>query len=207
MVAESFRTLWINVEFISLQKEVQTLLITSANRNEGKSLTSANYGITMAAQGKKTIIIDCDLRNPTQHEIFNLKNDYGLTEYCLSRVKLEEIIKHTDISNLDIITPGLMPPNPVYVIKSPKFNELLSILKKQYQQIVLDSCPVNVASDSSIVSTMVDGTLVVIRSNKTERKSVQRAVNSLRMAQANLLGVFLNGITSQDYDDYYYFGN
>lgn len=203
---EAYRTLVTNVNFVSIQKEIKSIVLTSGNRNEGKSTVAANFGISLAERGIKTIIVDCDLRNPTQQDIFDVKNDYGLTEVLMGHVSLNEALKITAYDNLFLLTAGLIPPNPTGMLNSLKMTKLIDQIKKDYDMILFDTCPLGIASDPSIMSAMADGTILIIRANSTNRDIVNRSVKVLELAKANILGVVLNSVEYDNKDDYYYYG-
>lgn len=205
-LAEAYRILKTNIEFVSIQKDLKTIVFTSTSKSEGKSTTVANYGMTLAEQNKRVLIIDCDLRNPTQHKIFKLKNNYGLTEVLLKRISYDNAIQKTYNDNLSILTTGLMPPNPASILSSERMTKLIGRLQPEYDYIIIDTCPINLASDTSILAAMADGTVLVVRSKQCNREALKRSIKALELAKVNLLGVVLNCV-EQDYKDEYYYYN
>jgi capsular exopolysaccharide synthesis family protein len=205
-LTEAYRTLLTNIEFVSIQKELKTIVFTSSNRDEGKSTTVANYGLALAEQGKEVLILDCDLRNPTQHELFKLPNDMGLTEVLLRKIEPEDAIQKTGFNGLSLLTTGLMPPNPASILNSDRMIQLVETLKNYYDVILFDTCPVSVASDTLIVAAMMDGTVMVIRANQSNRDVITRSLKSLELANVNVIGTVLNAVPRDYNDDYYYYG-
>lgn len=193
--AEAYRMLRSNISFSSVDKPIKTILITSASPSEGKSITAANLAVTMAQAGYRTILLDCDLRKPTQHKLFGLSNDAGLTNCLLSHANLSTFIRPTRAENLRLLTTGPLPPNPAELLGSRSMSELLTLLQKDADIIVVDSPPVLAVTDSAILSHMSDGVLLVVDSGQTRRDSAVRAKEALEKAGARMLGVVLNRIS------------
>ena len=205
-VSEAYRSLRTNVMFSSLEHG-PILLVTSAGPTEGKSITVANLAITMAQSGSKTLIIDCDLRKPRMHRIFNIPgNTDGITEMIanLGNNGTRITVKRTKIANLDMIPCGQIPPNPSELLSSERTKLLLHALSKKYDRILIDSPPVNVVTDPVILSQIVDGVILVVRSGETGREIARRARDQLLDVKARLLGGVLNSVDMQK-DHYYYY--
>lgn len=205
-VSEAYRSLRTNVMFSSLEHG-PILLVTSAGPTEGKSITVANLGITMAQSGSKTLIIDCDLRKPRMHRIFNIPaTGKGFTDMIANfgmngnRVA----VKRTRIQNLDLIPCGKIPPNPSELLSSERTRMLLEALGKKYDKILLDSPPVNVVTDPVILSQIAGGVIVIIRAGETRRDVVRRARDQLLDVGATILGGVLNSVDIEK-DNYYYY--
>jgi succinoglycan biosynthesis transport protein ExoP len=204
--SEAYRSLRTNVMFSSLERG-PILLVTSAGPTEGKSITVANLGITMAQSGSKTLIIDCDLRKPRMHRIFNIPaTGNGLTDMIanLETNGTRITIKRTKIENLDLIPCGKIPPNPSELLGSERTKILLKALAKKYDKILIDSPPVNVVTDPVILSQIAEGVIIIIRAGETRREVVRRARDQLRDVGANILGGVLNSVDIEK-DRYYYY--
>lgn len=206
IIAESYRTLRTNIQYSSFDKEIKTIVITSADPNEGKSTVAGNLAISFAQNGKMTIVIDCDLRKPSVHKNFKLSNLEGLSEVLIGKEKLETAIKKYN-TNLDILTSGKIPPNPSEMLGSKAMSELLGILKNKYDVIILDSTPLQAVTDAQILSTKVDGTILVVRAEKTKIDSILEAKNLLNKVGANIIGTVLHATGQSRSKYYYYYGN
>jgi succinoglycan biosynthesis transport protein ExoP len=204
--SEAYRSLRTNVMFSSLERG-PILLVTSAGPTEGKSITVANLGITMAQSGSKTLIIDCDLRKPRMHKIFKVSgSEHGLTDMIANFGKngTRITVKRTKIENLDLIPCGKIPPNPSELLGSERTKILLEALAKKYDKILLDSPPVNVVTDPVVLSQIAGGVIMIIRAGETRRDVVRRAREQLRDVGAHILGGVLNSVDIQK-DNYYYY--
>jgi capsular exopolysaccharide synthesis family protein len=190
--AEAYRMLRTNISFSSVDKPIQTILVTSASPTEGKSITAANLAVTMAQAGYRTTLVDCDLRKPTQHKVFNVSNDVGLTNALLSHANLNSFMRPSRVDNLRVLTTGPLPPNPAELLGSRSMTTLLNALHGESDVIVVDSPPVLAVADAAILSRMSDGVLLVVDSGKTKRESALRAKEALEQAGARVLGVVLN---------------
>lgn len=202
--AESYRTLRTNIQFLSIEKEVKSIVVTSARPREGKSTVLGNLALSFAQNGKKIIVIDCDLREPSIHEKFNISNSCGITEVLIGTETLENTIQNYD-SNLDIITSGKIPLNPSEIINSAAMNNLLDELKNRYDILIIDSPPLEFVTDGQILSTKVDGTIIVIKAGRSKIKSVKEAKDLLNKVGANVIGLVVNqlGKSKKRYSDYY----
>ena len=190
--AESYRILRTNIMYSSFDKKIKRILVTSSEPAEGKSTTSGNLALAFAQDEKKVILIDCDLRKPSLHKKFRISNNRGLSDVIIDRDKLNKCIqKRTEY--LDILTAGKIPPNPSEMLGSQAMSSLLDELSNLYDVIILDSPPVLAVTDAQILSTKVDGTLLVVRAEKTKKDTVLAAKGVLDKVNANILGTVLNG--------------
>jgi tyrosine-protein kinase Etk/Wzc len=205
-VSESYRTLRTNLQFSKIDRDLKTILITSSAPKEGKSTTAANLAIAMAQVGRKVVLIDGDLRRPVAHSIFGIDKEEGITNCLMNKLPYEELAKNTFIENLKIITSGILPPNPSELLASEKMENLLKRLKEDFDLVIIDSPPVIAVTDAAILSTKVDGTLLVISSGQTDREALNRAKALLENVETNLLGVLFNNVDIEgQYDSYYYY--
>ncbi|MVX65633.1 polysaccharide biosynthesis tyrosine autokinase [Clostridium chromiireducens] len=201
--SEAYKILRTNIQYSSYNKELKTILITSSVASEGKSTISGNLALSFAQDNKKVLLIDCDLRRPSIHKKFNVSNLIGLSEILIGKTDLKEaIICHND--NLDILTSGMLPPNPAEMLSSNSMSNLITTLKEIYDLIILDCCPLLGITDAQILSTNVDGTILVVQSEKTKKDEVTESKKLLLKVGANIVGVILNRIPRCRHKYYYY---
>jgi len=193
--AKAFYELKANIQFMCQDNKSKVIMISSAEKNEGRSTTAAYLALVMAQSGKKTILIDCDQKNSNIHNMFNLLNDKGLVNFLTSDIKLESAVKVTKQKNLSIITSGEVTLNNSELFVSANFNNFLKALKEDFDYIVLDTSPLNEGADAKIISRQADGCVLVVKSGKTERKTAAKAKDILRKVGANIIGVFMNQIS------------
>ncbi|MCR4944773.1 MAG: CpsD/CapB family tyrosine-protein kinase [Clostridium sp.] len=206
ITAESYRTLRTNIQYSSFDKEIRVIVVTSSEAGEGKSTTAGNLAISFSQAQKKTIIIDCDLRKPSLHKKFKISNMIGLSDLLKGRENLGETV-HAFNEYLDVLTSGKIPPNPSEMLGSRAMEHLIQSLKNEYEMIILDSAPLQAVTDAQILSTKADGTILVVRAEKTKRDSVRQAKELLKKVDANILGVVLNGVENIRKKYYYYYGS
>jgi capsular exopolysaccharide synthesis family protein len=181
------------------------VMVTSPNPSEGKTSLVSNLAQSFALNGRQVVLIDCDLRKPRIHNIFDMDLQPGLSNYLSGSASLEEILKTSEIPNLTIITGGTRPPSPTNLLNSEAFKDLLTQLRERFSHIIIDTPPVLGFADARFVSMQVDGVLLVTRYNFTHR-SAGRMAHQL-LSQAPMLGVVLNAVGpySQTYGSYYYY--
>lgn len=204
VAAESYRTLRTNIQYSSFDNPVKSIVITSSEPGEGKSTTSANLALSFAQDGKRVIIIDCDLRKPVVHKNFRISNSIGLSEFLIGKAEFSKVVyKHE--SGLHVLPSGLVPPNPAEMLASRAMEHLLTQLEEKYDYIILDTPPVNAVTDSKILSTKVDGTILVVKYGYTKKDAVIEAVKGLRAVKANIIGTVFNGEENQRGKYYHYY--
>lgn len=205
-VSESFRTLRTNIQFSNIDKEVGSIVVTSANQDEGMSTVSVNLAITMANANQKVLLIDGDLRKPTVDRYFDINTDFGLTNILLDKdIESREFQLIPKIPNLKIVPSGPIPPNPSELLSSRRMAEFLEEMKAKYDIVLIDAPPIGMVTDAAILSTLVDGTLLVCRQNSTKMDALKRAAEDLKKVGANILGIVLNGINGKHKEQYYYY--
>lgn len=206
-LTEGYRTLRTNVQYSSLDKPVQTLMVTSASPGEGKSTTVANLAVVMAQAGKRTLVVDTDLRRPVLHKVFGLPNSTGLTTAILELPgnDLAGYIQATDVENLFVITSGPQPPNPSEMLGSNRMAELVDELKQHADILIFDSPPTLAVTDPAVLARLVDGVLLVVESAKTPEAAVRRAAQELAKVGANILGIVVNRLSPRLAGSYYYY--
>ena len=209
--AEAYRTLRTNLQFASLDRRLRRILLTSAGPDEGKSDTVANLGVTMARAEAKVIIVDGDLRRPTQHTLFNLRNSIGLTSLFLGasdgRLPREGDLplQQTAVPNLWVLTTGPLPPNPAELLASRQMDAILARLDERADVLLLDAPPVAAVADAAILSAKVDGVVLVVGAGKVKRDVARKARAQLEAVNARVLGVVVNNapVDLAGLDQYY----
>lgn len=205
--AESYRSLWTNIQFADLDNPVKTILVTSPGPKEGKSLTTANLALTIAQSGVRVLLIDSDLRRPTVHRLFACQRSPGLSELVTGDVSnIEAYVKNTYADNLYVLPSGTSPSNPVGILGSDKMKQLVEEAKKRFDVVLFDSPPVIAMADASILATGLDLTLLVLQAGQTKRQVAMQARDLMQRLNINIFGVVLNGIDySKRYGYYYYY--
>jgi len=194
-ISEAYRTLRTNLEFTSLDKPIRTMVVTSAGPEEGKSTTLANLAVTLAQAGKEVILVDCDLRRPSQHQIFNLRNGAGLTTMMVADEALRDPpLQETGIEGLKLLASGPIPPNPSELLGSRRMEEIIELLSQQAAMVLFDAPPVIAVTDAAVLATKVDAVLLVINAGKTKREHARRAKALLDKVNAHLIGTALNNV-------------
>ena len=205
LVSESFRTLRSNLQLSEFGKSLKVIVITSSNPNEGKSEVSINLAACLAQQGKKVIIIDADMRKPTQHKLTELNNTEGLSTFLLKKSGLDSINELTiDGVNLDVLPSGPIPPNPSEMLASSVMKKSLKEFEEFYDYVIIDTPPLLAATDAQILASIADATLLVVDIKKSKRRQVIEAKRRLDHVGAKLLGVVMNKVDLYK-DTYYYY--
>ncbi|MEM7342894.1 MAG: polysaccharide biosynthesis tyrosine autokinase [Chloroflexota bacterium] len=200
---EAYRMVRTNIQFVSVDQPIKSILITSALADEGKSLTAANLAITMAQAGLRTILVDADLRRPSLHQIFQISNVGGLTGLLQSDdARPEHFLTRTSLTNLQILPSGNLPPNPTELIGSNRMRTTITNLTKIADAVIFDSPPVLALADATLLANRVDATVLVIRAEQTRYGPVKQALINLQQASASLIGGILNQV-SNNQSDYY----
>ncbi|SDO06102.1 CpsD/CapB family tyrosine-protein kinase [Alkalicoccus daliensis] len=205
-ISEQYRTLRTNIQFASVDKEIKTLMVTSSSPGEGKSTTVANLSIVLAQQDNKVLLVDTDLRKPTVHFSFQVPNQAGFTNVVTNKASLEDSVFETSIERLDVLPSGPLPPNPSELLGSARMKKFVRDATAVYDYVIFDAPPVNAVTDPQIIAGLVDGTILVVRSGQTEEEHAQKAVESLRKVDANILGAVLNDRAMEESQYYYYYG-
>jgi polysaccharide biosynthesis transport protein len=210
MPSEAFKALRTRVQFSKVGKNVlKTILVTSAAPGEGKTVVAVNLAGAFAQDGKKTLLIDADLRKPRIHNIFNQLKSPGFTDYFFENATLDEIIRTSQLENLNIITTGTLPPNPSELLGSKLMIDFLNIMRDKYDVIILDSAPIIAVTDTEILSRLVDASMVVVSSDTTQLNLVEKAVHLIKNDHSLFLGTVLNRFSYRagygSYYKYYYY--
>ncbi len=193
-IHESYKELRTNIIFSLPGSGCKVISVTSGIASEGKSTTCFNVAITFAETGAKVIVVDCDLRRPNVANLLQIKKDKGLSNVLINDCKLEDAIISTDYKNLDTLIAGNIPPNPAELLSSAPMKELMDTLKNKYDYIFLDTPPVNVVTDASLLTTLVDGYIIVVKQYRAEKSALVETVRKLNFVDAKILGFILNGV-------------
>nr|WP_231597535.1 CpsD/CapB family tyrosine-protein kinase [Bacillus sp. SA1-12] len=191
-IAEQFRTIRTNIQFSSIDYKHKTLMITSPSTGEGKTTSAINLAISMSQQGDRVLLVDANLRKPTIHTSFNLKDSFGLTDVLMGRTSLKDAIFQTQIGRLEVLTSGLIPPNPTELIGSKAMSYFIKDSKEEYDVILFDSPPVLETTDTKLLAGQCDGVVLVLNSGKSDREKAAEANRMLNLVRAKVLGVILN---------------
>lgn len=203
-VAEAYRSLRTSLQFSGLDETIRTLTVSSSAPQEGKSTTSSNLGIVMAQMGKRTLLVDTDLRRPVLHSVFGLKREPGLTNVLFDRSALHEAIHPTDVPNLYVLPCGIIPPNPSELLGSEKMRQLCDTLSSEFDMVIFDTPPVVAVTDALLLGMRSDAMLLIARSDVSKIDGVLRAVDAVERSNVRLLGVVLNNFNvANAYGAYY----
>lgn len=194
--AEAYRTLRTNIQFSSLDKPLRTLLATSTAPDEGKSTTIANLAVTIAQAERRVILVDCDLRRPTLHTLFDVPNEEGLTSLMLQEGG-QIPLQRTSVSGLSLLTSGPTPPRPADILGSRRMEMVIATLIEQADMVLFDTPPINAVTDAAVLATKVDGVLLVFRAGNTKRDRARDARRLLEKVNANIVGVVLTDVRAE----------
>ena len=205
-VSESYRSLRTSMLY-STQKKVKSILVSSAGPGEGKTTTVSNLAITYANLGKKTLLVDTDLRRPVIHKVFNLKKESGVTNFLSSQTNdYESIVKKTEIENLYVITSGVIPPNPSEMLGSNRMIEFVRLLEVNFDMILFDSPPLVAVTDANMISREIDQIILVVKVGQTDKKAFHHTISNLKNIKAPIGGVIMNAVKNKSsYGSYYYY--
>lgn len=208
VISEQYRTIRTNIEYSNVDQDKKTILVTSSDKNEGKTTTVSNLAVSFANLNKKILLIDCDLRNASIHKMFRLNNIYGLTDILAKDRAVDKCIQETELENLYVLTAGATPPNPAEILSSEKMKNLIEDLKNIYDYIFIDTPPIGLVTDAGALSSFIDGVVLVVKSESIEKKYLEETKKKLDAVDARILGAILNSYKSEqkDYDYYSYYG-
>lgn len=202
--AEAYRSLRSNIEYSSFDDEYRAIVVTSSVPGEGKSTTSGNLALSLAQSGNKVLLVDCDMRKPSIHKKFKISNMSGTAELLLRKESFEDVANCYN-ENLTIITAGKIPPNPSEMLSSRAMTAFIKEMKKEFKYIILDTPPLQAVTDAQVLSTKVDGVLLVVRAGSTKRDAVLNSVDLIKKVQGKVIGTVLNGVENKK-NNYYYYG-
>lgn len=212
---EAYKAMRTNFSFATLDGKLKTILITSAIPGEGKSTYAINLAISLVESGKKVLLIDADLRNPSIHRYLRIRQQQlqGLSN-LLSTGKLpRDAIGHLEKYNIDILLSGSIPPNPVELLSKSNFADIIKSVEKDYDYIIIDTAPVGVVTDAAVLSQFVDGVIMVVGQGLANQQQINKARTSLENVKANVIGAVLNNYDvsidnkNTNLETYYYYGS
>jgi capsular exopolysaccharide synthesis family protein len=204
--AEAYRVLRTNLQFVGVGKPLRTLMITSPEPSEGKSITAGNLAAALAQAGKQVVLVDADLHRPRQHRLFSLPNNVGLTTALLDgEVRLESLLQGTAVPGLSVLTTGPLPPNPAELLGSDRMHGLIAALAARCDTLIFDTPPALALADAAVLGSQVDGVLMVFNAGGTRREMAHRAVAALQQANARVVGALLNRVPAKSSGYYYYY--
>ncbi len=203
--AECLRSIRTNLLFMSPERPLKTIMVTSSGPGEGKTTTATSLAEIMADGGNRVLLVDADMRRPRIHKIFGFDASAGLSSLILGEGDLEELVRPTHVQNLFVLTCGPIPPNPTELLHTSGFKAIIEAAGERFDRVIIDSPPAGVVADAVVVSTQVDGTLVVLKAGETSRDAAQRAIRAMTDVNARIFGAVLNDLDLQDerYGQYY----
>ncbi|MBW5448349.1 polysaccharide biosynthesis tyrosine autokinase [Cohnella sp. CFH 77786] len=193
-VSETYRTLRTNVQFAAIDQPIRTLAVSSTHSGDGRTTTAANLAVSFAQEGKKTLLIDGDLRKPSLHQMFMIPNRSGLSDALIGERPSLSYVQETSTPGLNVMTTGTLPANPADVLSSRKMRSMLDEFKQHFDVILFDTPPVLAVADGLIVASFCDGVILVLNEGKTKHASAQKAMQYFGHAKARVLGVVLNNL-------------
>jgi capsular exopolysaccharide synthesis family protein len=196
-VSEAYRGIRTRILFSTTETQPKSILVVSAMESEGKTISSANLAVIMARTGSRVLLLDCDMRKPRLNGIFGFEREKGVSNILVGDCSIADAVRKTDIENLYLIPCGQIPPNPSELLGSKAMMKMLATLGKDYDRIVIDSPPVTAVTDAVVLSKAVDGVVVVLQANKTERVLVQRAIEQMKSVRAHIFGIVLNKLDAR----------
>lgn len=207
-VSEQFKTLRTNIQFSMVDKKLKSLVVISATPSAGKSTVAVNLAVTFALQGNRVLIVDCDLRRPTVHWNFKLSNGFGLTTLLTdSTGSIDDYMNDSGVEGLSVLTGGPVPPNPAELLSSNRMQQLEKEMADRFDLVIYDTPPLLGFTDAQILAGREDGTIFVIRHGVDTKEEVFKASESLKIVNANVLGVVYNHVPIRSNDHgYYYYG-
>ena len=204
-VSEAYRNLRTNLSFLRPDNPLTKIAVTSSGPKEGKSLTVANLAISMAHNEQEVLIIDADLRKPMQHKFYELPNYEGLSNILTGELKFREAVQASGIEGLNVISTGVIPPNPSELLSSQRMEEVIAKAEEEFDFVIIDTPPIIAVTDAAILGKKLDGVLLVVASHQTKRVMLEKSTDKLRKANIDLIGTVLNKHPVQEYDAYYYY--
>ena len=203
-VKEAYNSIRTNLLFTQQGEKCPIFVVTSPTANNGKTINSANLAINFAQMGKKTLVIDADMRNPSRHKLFSLSSRNGLSE-ILAGLTDNITVTKTDIENLSVLTSGKIPPNPTELLSSPRMDKLLDFVKEHYDCVFIDTPPVNIVTDATVFSQKATGYVIIVKTDTTNIPELKTTVSTLQGINANILGFILNDANSEKKKYYSYY--
>jgi capsular exopolysaccharide synthesis family protein len=191
-MAESYRHLRAKVQYVQIDKPLHSIVVTSCNAKEGKTTTTANLAICFSQTERKVLLVDADMRRATMHTLFGLRNLYGLNEHLFGKATADEVIQKDVLPNLDVLTCGMLPPNPAEILGSKRMKEFIAQMKQRYDIVLFDAPPLLAVTDAAVLATEADGVLLVASAGETHAAGLERIAEFLNSVGVKMLGVVLN---------------
>ncbi|EYR65126.1 chromosome partitioning protein [Actinotalea ferrariae CF5-4] len=204
LVAESFRRLRTNLQFLSAEEQPRALIVTSSLPEEGKSTTAANLALTLADSGARVILVDADLRRPSVANYMGLEGTAGLTTVLIGRASLEDVVQPWGAGHLHVLTSGQIPPNPSELLGSQAMAHLLGQLVQRYDHVIIDTPPLLPVTDAAVLARLTGGAIVVVGAHKVHRHQLEEGIRSLETVNARVLGIVLNRVARKQSETYAY---
>lgn len=206
VASEAYRTLRTNLLYTVVDDPPKAIVVTSPGPSEGKSTACANLGVVLAQADKSTLIVDCDLRKPSQHKIFGLRNLRGIVNVLVREANLHGVWQDSPVSKLKVVTGGPLPPDPTELLGTRRFAEFLNQVRQEFDYVLLDTPPIQLFSDSIVLASQGDGVLLVFDSQNTRKSAVRQSIHSLKAVRANVLGTMMNKTVAASNAGQYYGG-
>lgn len=204
-ISEQFRTIRTNIQFSMIDDDLKTIVITSANAGAGKSTVAANLAATFASEDKRVLLVDADLRKPTVHKIFSIRNNEGLTTLLTDRdVELRDLVLRTRAEGLYVLPSGAIPPNPAELLSSNRMQDIEKEMMDAFDLVIFDMPPVLVVTDAQVMAARADGVVFVIPKGQENKDSILKSKDLLEKVKANVLGAVFNKVDAKDSYSYYY---
>ena len=203
-VKEAYNAIRTNPLFTQQGEKCPIFVVTSPTANNGKTINSINLAVSFAQMGKRTLLIDADMRNPTIHRMFSISVKNGLSE-ILAGLTDNISVSKTDVENLSVLTAGKIPPNPAELLSSARMDKLLEFVKEHYDCVFIDTPPINLVTDSTIFAQKVTGYIVIVKTDTTNTHDVKTTVTNIEQIDGNILGFILNDVNSEKKKYYSYY--
>lgn len=203
-VKEAYNAIRTNLLFTQQGEKCPIFVVTSPTANNGKTINSINLAVSFAQMGKRTLLIDADMRNPTIHRMFSISVKNGLSE-ILAGLTDNISVSKTDVENLSVLTAGKIPPNPAELLSSARMDKLLEFVKEHYDCVFIDTPPINLVTDSTIFAQKVTGYIVIVKTDTTNTHDVKTTVTNIEQIDGNILGFILNDVNSEKKKYYSYY--
>lgn len=203
-VGNAYQILQVNLKFLCSDKPLKSIVITSSVAKEGKSDVSANLAVTMAQAGRRVLLVDADMRHPIQHHIWGLTNTMGLSNILINQASLDTVVQQV-MPNLEVLTSGVLPPNPVAMLDSQRMAALISNFGRDYDLVIFDTPPLSGIADAAVLSTLTDGILLVVRPGVVDLNSANAAKEFLTQSGQKVLGIVINGVNTKNEPNNYFY--
>ncbi|MBN3927793.1 polysaccharide biosynthesis tyrosine autokinase [Nostoc sp. NMS4] len=203
-VGNAYQILQVNLKFLCSDKPLKSIVITSSVAKEGKSDVSANLAVTMAQSGRRVLLVDADMRHPIQHHIWGLTNTLGLSNVIIGQASLDTVVQEV-MPNLEVLTSGVLPPNPVAMLDSQRMATLISNFGRDYDLVIFDTPPLSGIADAAVLSTLTDGILLVVRPGVVDLNSAYSAKEFLTQSGQKVLGIVINGVNTKNESNNYFY--